>query len=154
MIGQLCDGFGTPLVAYHADKLRGKFYGKRKTIHLIGTAIISIIFPFIFTRCAGCEDASTWALVLYFIPLVAVFEVAWASVQMSHLSLIPELTSDPKQRDELNIIRYTTCFLVIVLAEVSHKELILCFAVHFTLLIGMAAKSWAHCRCIFLPTPF
>ncbi|CAG7836355.1 unnamed protein product [Allacma fusca] len=106
LIGQFCDGIITPWIAYESDRLNWRCYGKRKTTHLIGTVVISLTFPFVFTRCYGCENASYWSLVIYFVPLVCLFQSGWAAVQVSHLSLIPELTNVPKERDELNIIRY------------------------------------------------
>ena len=105
LIGQFCDGLVTPVLAHKVDRLSFPHYGKRKTVHFIGSVVVSLAFPFVFTRCPGCEDASYWTLVVYFVPLVCLFHCGWAAVQMCHLSLIPELSSDQKQRDELNIIR-------------------------------------------------
>ena len=44
--------------------------------------------------------------ILYLAPFVVIFQFGWAAVQISHLSLIPSLTSDPHDRTELNAIRY------------------------------------------------
>ena len=56
----------------------------------------------------GC--ALTWLnivfKVLYYTPFIMLFQIAWASVQVSHLSLIPCLTSKDSARVQLNSIRY------------------------------------------------
>lgn len=35
-----------------------------------------------------------------------IFQCGWATVQIAHLSILPELTSNEKERSELNGIRY------------------------------------------------
>jgi Na+/melibiose symporter-like transporter len=46
------------------------------------------------------------ALFYYYAPFVVIFQFGWASTQISHLSLIPQLTSDKNERVALNAIRY------------------------------------------------
>lgn len=43
----------------------------------------------------------------YYIPFIIVFQIGWASVQISHLALIPFLTTTNKQRADLNSKRYS-----------------------------------------------
>lgn len=43
----------------------------------------------------------------YYIPFIVVFQIGWASVQISHLALIPFLTTSNKQRADLNSKRYS-----------------------------------------------
>ncbi|KAK3709913.1 hypothetical protein QZH41_020039, partial [Actinostola sp. cb2023] len=50
--------------------------------------------------------ASTMALFFYYTPFIVVFQFGWASTQISHLALIPELTSDEHEKTSLNAIRY------------------------------------------------
>lgn len=63
-------------------------------------------FPFIFSRCIGCETAHEWAQLIYYAAFVIIFQFGWAAVQISHLSLVPELTYIEYERTELIAIRY------------------------------------------------
>uniref|UniRef100_A0A8R1DMY3 Major facilitator superfamily domain-containing protein 12 n=1 Tax=Caenorhabditis japonica TaxID=281687 RepID=A0A8R1DMY3_CAEJA len=61
----------------------------------------------IFNRCFLCKsDTSEWLKVIWFVPFIMVFQFGWASVQISHLSLIPELSSVPSSRATMNSLRY------------------------------------------------
>jgi Na+/melibiose symporter-like transporter len=60
---------------------------------------------FIFMRCITCENASQGAQLVYYGAFVAIFQFGWASVQISHLSLIPELAADEHERTGLNALR-------------------------------------------------
>ncbi len=46
-----------------------------------------------------------WAQFIYYSPFVVIFQIGWAATQISHLSLIPELTTNNGERVELNAIR-------------------------------------------------
>jgi|688.fasta_scaffold673239_1 Na+/melibiose symporter-like transporter len=60
-----------------------------------------------FIGCMGlCESANGIGYLVILIGLVCVFQFGWASAQISHLAMIPELTHVESERDELNIIRY------------------------------------------------
>ncbi|GFQ91256.1 major facilitator superfamily domain-containing protein 12, partial [Trichonephila clavata] len=110
LVGQVADAIATPLLGYEAsnNKETGicKRYGKRKFLHLIGTICVVLSFPFIFSVCPGCESASQLALTTMLIPLVIIFQIGWAAVQVSHLSLIPAITPHENERDFLNVLRY------------------------------------------------
>ena len=62
-------------------------------------------FPFLFIDCITCSNASNWAKFVYFAPFVVIFQFGWATTQVSHLALIPELTSCESERVELNARR-------------------------------------------------
>lgn len=109
LVGQVADGLATPFVGIEADRTDNFFlcrYGRRKTWHLIGTACVLFSFPFLFIHCLGCAHSSQWAQLIYYSAFVVIFQFGWASVQISHLSLIPDLTKDPHERTELNAFRY------------------------------------------------
>ena len=105
LIGQVADAIFTPFIGYGCDKTNFRLYGKRKLWHLIGTLCVLLSFPFIFNKCVNCESGSTTALVLYYAAFVVVFQFGWAAVQISHLSLIPEIANKISQKVELNAIR-------------------------------------------------
>ncbi|CAL2049957.1 unnamed protein product [Caenorhabditis brenneri] len=111
LIGQVTDAISTPLVGIFSDSsvLPACFdkIGRRISWHLIGTILVSTSFPMIFNRCFLCKsDTSEWLEVLWFVPFIMVFQFGWASVQISHLALIPELSSVPSSRATMNSLRY------------------------------------------------
>lgn len=112
--GQVADGVATPFVGIQSDKPHtGGFwpcapYGKRKTWHLLGTICVLGSFPFLFNRCIDCDPTTTdaYAQAIYYAAFIVIFQFGWASVQISHLSLIPEVTHLSQERVELNALRY------------------------------------------------
>ncbi|ELU08281.1 hypothetical protein CAPTEDRAFT_96409 [Capitella teleta] len=107
LLGQVVDALCTPFVGYESDRTPGcGNYGKRKTWHLIGSACVACSFPFVFMQCITCADSDDWAKFVYYAPFVVIFQFGWASTQISHLSLIPDLTACQSSRVELNSSRY------------------------------------------------
>ncbi|XP_046726901.1 major facilitator superfamily domain-containing protein 12 isoform X2 [Silurus meridionalis] len=108
LFGQIADGIATPLVGYESDRTRGcGSYGKRKSWHLVGTICVLLSFPFIFNPCVGCGDVTPqWVGLVYFTPFIIIFQFGWASTQISHLSLIPELVTCEHAKVELTSYRY------------------------------------------------
>ncbi|XP_011300736.1 major facilitator superfamily domain-containing protein 12 [Fopius arisanus] len=108
-IGQIADALATPFVGLQSDKNDDFWlcrYGRRKTWHLLGTVCVLFSFPFIFSKCINCEYAEHWAQLIYYSAFIIIFQFGWASVQISHLSLIPDLTPTEHERTELTAIRY------------------------------------------------
>lgn len=108
--GQIADGLATPFVGYFSDQgddlaLCHK-YGKRKSWHLVGTFCVLASFPFIFLRCIGCQTADDEAQLVYYAAFVIIFQFGWAATQISHLSLIPDLTDCQNERTGLTAYRY------------------------------------------------
>lgn len=64
-----------------------------------------LAFPFIFSPCVGCENTHQWAQLVYYAAFVVIFQFGWAAVQISHLSLVPELTPTDHERTQLIAIR-------------------------------------------------
>ncbi|CAH0405473.1 unnamed protein product [Chilo suppressalis] len=109
LIGQIVDAVSTPFIGFHSDRTDNSVsarYGKRKLWHLFGTACVMTSFPFIFTVCIGCSMAHKWAQMFYFAAFILIFQIGWAAVQISHLSLIPELAEDEHTRSHLTAVRY------------------------------------------------
>lgn len=61
-----------------------------------------ISFPFMYYAW----NSSIIVTTLIYIFAILTFQIAWALVQISHLSLIPELTSSSGERGKLTSIRY------------------------------------------------
>lgn len=117
LIGQIADASATPIIGFLCDKTRTR-YGRRKTWHLIGTIMVAISLFFFWHNCLACDSSTPLALeILYFAVPISIFQFGWASVQISHLSLIPELTSDASERVGLNAIRYIYVIMVLKLCD-------------------------------------
>eukprot|EP00095_Tigriopus_kingsejongensis_P012345 snap_masked-scaffold198_size266703-processed-gene-0.15 protein:Tk12345 transcript:snap_masked-scaffold198_size266703-processed-gene-0.15-mRNA-1 annotation:"mfs-type transporter c19orf28" len=108
--GQIADGLATPFVGYFSDQgddlVLCRRYGKRKAWHVVGSVCVLASFPFIFLRCIGCERADDYAQLIYYAAFVVIFQFGWAATQISHLSLIPDLTDDAHERTGLTAYRY------------------------------------------------
>lgn len=78
-----------------------------------------VSFPLIFNPCIGCEHSAPGAQLVYYSSLVILFQLGWASVQISHLSLIPELSPNEHDRTRLTAVRYSCTVLSNVLIYVA-----------------------------------
>lgn len=109
LIGQVADGMATVFIGIECDKVFDWWicrYGRRKSWHLVGTICVFFSFPFLFNQCVGCQDSSEKSQIIYYAAFIILFQFGWAAVQISHLSLIPDLTPVSSERVELNAYRY------------------------------------------------
>lgn len=108
LLGQVADAFSTAFVGFESDRTKSGIcnYGRRKSWHLIGLICTLISFPFMFNLCPTCENTDEWLRFYYYAPFVVIFQFGWAATQISHLSLIPQLTTCDNERVALNAIRY------------------------------------------------
>lgn len=108
-LGQVADAISTPLIGYFSDKnFQGTVfgrYGRRKIWHLIGSVFVTASFPFIFNSCVLCSVSKPWEKFLYYSIFITLFQFGWAAVQVSHVSLITDLTNISSERVELNSYR-------------------------------------------------
>lgn len=107
---QIADAISTPFIGYGCDKSLSKRitkkYGNRKIWHLLGSAGIALIWPFVFSPCLLCnEESPDWVPVAYYCFFAALFSVGWPMVEISHLSLMPHVAKRPKDAVELSAIR-------------------------------------------------
>ncbi|KAJ7354725.1 Major facilitator super domain-containing protein 12 [Desmophyllum pertusum] len=109
MLGQVTDGIFTPITAILNDKTVCR-YGRRKIWHLLGSIFVSFSFPLLFTRLLD-DKASDSLKLAYYISIAAVFQFGWGCVQISHLSLIPEIAIRESEKVELNAIRSALRFV-------------------------------------------
>lgn len=105
LIGQVADAMATPVVGFLCDKTQCR-YGRRKIWHLVGTVMVAASFFFFWHDSLFYIPKTEigWKIV-YFAFFIVIFQFGWASVQISHLALIPELTDDENERVGLNAIR-------------------------------------------------
>lgn len=100
-VGQIVDGLSTPILGVVADK-----YLSRKTWYCIGTVIITSSFPLMFLFCPFCWTSYFW-MICYFCAIITFFQIGWAMVQISHLSMIPDIPGPDLQRAELTTYRFS-----------------------------------------------
>ncbi len=108
LIGQVADALATPVIGFLCDTncdVALCRYGRRKLWHILGTTMVAVSLFFFWHTCLGCENSALAVKMVYFSIFIIIFQVGWASVQISHLSLIPELASDENERVGLNAIR-------------------------------------------------
>ena len=108
-IGQAADGLSTLFVGSVSDSdtrlILCTRYGNRKSWHLIGTVCVLFSFAFIFSKCIQCSDASVYAQMGYYAVFIIIFQFGWAATQVSHLAIIPELTSCKNENTSLTSVR-------------------------------------------------
>lgn len=98
VVGYICDNYKFPFLA--------KYYGKRKSFHLLGTVLVAGLFPFLMMPCFVCgEDSSQWTMGIYYGSIMIVHNIGWAFSQVTHLALIPEIAKRPSEMVELHALR-------------------------------------------------
>jgi Na+/melibiose symporter-like transporter len=111
LAGQITDGIATPLVGHFSDRTQTRL-GKRKPWYIGGLVLIVVAFLPTFQDIRyyfpGISGGLEYAYYLFFPSL---FNVGWASLQISHMALVPSLTCSRKRRDKLNNLRNTFTFL-------------------------------------------
>lgn len=108
LLGQVADALSTPFVGLESDRQDNFWlcrYGRRKTWHLVGSICVVCSFPFLFIECVGCSKSSQYAQFVYYAAFIAIFQFGWAATQISHLSLISDLTPISSERVELTAFR-------------------------------------------------
>lgn len=82
----------------------------------LGTGLVFLTFPLIFSICPWCKTAPSWWTPTYFGVVILLFQLGWAVVQITHLAMIPEMSRTNKDRADLTAIRYSgsVCSNVIV----------------------------------------
>eukprot|EP00475_Leptophrys_vorax_P042986 TRINITY_DN8134_c0_g1_i5.p1 TRINITY_DN8134_c0_g1~~TRINITY_DN8134_c0_g1_i5.p1 ORF type:complete len:535 (-),score=105.50 TRINITY_DN8134_c0_g1_i5:116-1720(-) len=115
LAGQLADAVATPLVGIFSDQTQmywklGSFsFGKRKLWHLGGTFMVALCFFMVFglySILPSIREMSIRYQITYYAVAASLFNVGWAAVQVSHMSLVPELSKVGTERVGLNSARY------------------------------------------------
>jgi len=144
--GQFADGFATTLVGSLSDKFNTR-WGKRIPWYFFGTIVVMPCFLGIFSyppfvnKEHGSAFQRTW-----YLTLPALFNVGWAAVQISHMSIVNSLSNSNQKRDKLSNTRngftyaanitVLTCALIMFLTvkDKIKQYRYICF---FSLAIGL-----------------
>jgi Na+/melibiose symporter-like transporter len=84
--------------------------GRRKFWHALGTVLLLMSYPLVYVYpLLFPEDTDVFRHfnihICVYVFLIAMFQSAWAMVQVSHVSLITDLTSVQNERVALNAYR-------------------------------------------------
>jgi Na+/melibiose symporter-like transporter len=114
LCGQLADAVGTVSSGLLSDRSEGCAplgLGRRKLWYIAGTGTVAVCFLGIFTVDLVHGEGQT----AYYAAAASLFNVGWAAVQVSHMALLPELTSNAEEQVTLNSCRYAAS----VIANIS-----------------------------------
>lgn len=99
LLGQVIDAIATPVFGFLVDR-----YSKKKIWHVVGSVMVTLSFPIIF---GGFANSSITTVMVLYVMSITIFQIGWAAVQISHLSMIPSLTNSLLARADLTAIRYS-----------------------------------------------
>jgi Na+/melibiose symporter-like transporter len=109
LAGQISDAIATPLVGICSDRTNSSI-GKRTPWYIGGTILTTFSFILIFIKLLPSASSDT-ATFIYYLIFPSVFNIGWASVQVSHMSLLPSLSLNKKKRDLMTRIRTAFTFI-------------------------------------------
>lgn len=99
-LGQISDAMFTTFIGVFID-----LYSTKRNWHLLGSILLTISFPSIFMMHTNILPY--WAYIFYLVLMILISQCGWPMTQIAHLAIIPEITSNEKERKELNAIRYS-----------------------------------------------
>jgi Na+/melibiose symporter-like transporter len=104
MLGQLTDALFSAMVGVLTD-----LYGTKRNWHIVGSVMVCLSFPLMFILQRNVLPY--WGNVFYFSAVITLFQCGWATVQISHLAIIPEYSNTERDRSELNAVRFSMSIL-------------------------------------------
>jgi Na+/melibiose symporter-like transporter len=141
--GQIADGLATQFVGYMSDKFNPRI-GKRALWYLIGFAIVLPCFFGTLNECLICvwacgddntdgddphpkctDSAHDNLRLAYYLILPALFNIGWAAVQISTMSVVVSISQSQTRRDRLVSLRngftYVSSLSVLILAAIFFR---------------------------------
>ena len=92
--GQICDGIATPVVGILSDKFDTRF-GQRTPWYVGGLILMVVCY---IPMWSGFQSDNLTIMYAWYTIFPGLFNFGWASVQISHMSLVPSLTCSRKRR--------------------------------------------------------
>eukprot|EP01064_Diplonema_japonicum_P014773 TRINITY_DN22484_c0_g1_i1.p1 TRINITY_DN22484_c0_g1~~TRINITY_DN22484_c0_g1_i1.p1 ORF type:complete len:550 (+),score=115.94 TRINITY_DN22484_c0_g1_i1:45-1694(+) len=121
LLGQVVDALTTPLVGIGCDMsaasadpaIPGDAVRKRLPWHLFGSILVALSYPGLFIQDSQYTyGSSNIAVFMWYAVFVTFFQIGWATVQISHLALIPDLSvGKASRKTSLNATRYAATVL-------------------------------------------
>lgn len=116
---QIADAMATPAVGLLSDRSQGcpqYGCGRRLLWNFMGVCLVTLCYLMVFAFCIPCwvngepiGSEKWWFLrdkTINYAIAASFFNFGWASVQVSHMALVPELSIDESERVLLNSARY------------------------------------------------
>lgn len=107
LIGKISDGINDPIIGYLSDRTESKRWGRRHSWMFYGALPFGILF---FLQWVvpplGNPETNPWPLVLYYIAIGILFNLAYTAVNLPYTALTPELTQNYDERTKLNSFRF------------------------------------------------
>lgn len=105
LAGQIADAIATPLVGVFSDRTETSI-GKRTPWYIGGTFVVIISFTLMFqSDYVLPKNTPSWLETFYFIINPSIFNIGWAAVQVSHMSLLPSISLSKKKQDLMTRMR-------------------------------------------------
>ena len=118
--GQIADGCSTILVGFFSDRCKTRI-GKRAPWYIGGFFIVLPCYLLAFISPFGIGDPNVKEgdadpnisneKIAFYIAISSLFNIGWASVQISHMSVVNSLTYSPQKRDKLVAFRNTFTYI-------------------------------------------
>ena len=115
LIGQIVDAAISPLTGYLGDRvnvpLLSSKIGRRKSWHLVATAVMMISFPLLINRCFLCDNKDqSWLPLVYFGFLSGVTNLCYNMVEINHLAFIWTVAEKVDECTALSAVRFAFYF--------------------------------------------
>ena len=128
LIGEIVDGSSTLISGALTDKFGflGRFIQRKISWHIFGTIIALVTFSLMFTPPPYYQPGE-WSqsqLMAYYLPWVIFWAYSFATIQVSHLALICDLSNLDRDRIWLNSIRNAFTVVSAICVHVSLMLLI------------------------------
>jgi GPH family glycoside/pentoside/hexuronide:cation symporter len=108
LIGQVTDGIATVIVGLLSDKYSTR-WGKRMPWYYVGSVMVLIGFicffiypPFAYKFDLEGKPRNEGLVGIYYILSFILFNVGWALVQISNMSIVNQLSYSNRRRDQLS----------------------------------------------------
>ena len=129
LVAQISDSFSTPLVGYLSDRFNSRI-GKRTPWYIFGT-ILMLLNVLVYQDCYACnsvdEDSRLIVEVFWYSIMIALDNMGWACIQISHMSLIPALTPSKEKKDMLislrNAFTYIANIVTLLVAMILFNQI-------------------------------
>ena len=102
LVAQVVGGVFAPVIGILCDLCPCRFYGRRKTWHLLGMLAFTLSFFFLWHDCFGCAPKYR---TMYYSLITIPFQFGYSAMQIAQLALVPELAPNKHIKVELNQIR-------------------------------------------------
>ena len=121
--GQIADGLMTPTVGLLSDYCKCTWLGRRNTWYYAGTALV---VPSFLCTFMTPNLAESWCRNLWYVTISAIFNIGWASVQISTMTIVNELTFNQEKRDVMinsrNGFTYAANIFILALAFILFSQ--------------------------------